>query len=110
MRYQGSSLGVEMSGRPKSRSDVRQSRTVRSPNGREPHGDGALVVVRDRESRSHGEGGQVDRSGRERGSRNGQSRPSETPAAGEPCAAKVASAERDAESLTQSGETRRDVS
>jgi hypothetical protein len=30
-----------------------------SPTGREPHGDGALVVVRGRESRPHGEGGQV---------------------------------------------------
>ena len=27
--------------------------------GREPYGDGALVVVRGRESRPHGEGGQV---------------------------------------------------
>jgi len=30
-----------------------------SPTGREPYGDGALVVVRGRESRLHGEGGQV---------------------------------------------------
>jgi hypothetical protein len=30
-----------------------------SPKGREPYGDGALVVVRGRESRPHGEGGQV---------------------------------------------------
>ena len=30
-----------------------------SPTGREPYGDGALVVVRGRESRPHGEGGQV---------------------------------------------------
>jgi hypothetical protein len=32
---------------------------VGSPTGREPYGDGALVVVRGRESRPHGEGGQV---------------------------------------------------
>ena len=30
-----------------------------SPTGRELHGDGALVIVRGRESRPHGEGGQV---------------------------------------------------
>src|SRR6516165_4646802 len=30
-----------------------------SPSGREPQGDGAPVVVRGRESRPHGEGGQV---------------------------------------------------
>jgi hypothetical protein len=30
-----------------------------SPTGREPYGDGARVVVRGRESRPHGEGGQV---------------------------------------------------
>ncbi len=30
-----------------------------SPTGREPYGDGALVLVRGRESRPHGEGGQV---------------------------------------------------
>ena len=33
--------------------------TTGSPNGREPHGDRAPVVVRSRESRLHGEGGQV---------------------------------------------------
>ena len=32
-----------------------------SPTGREPQGDGAPVVVRGRESRSHGEGEQVSR-------------------------------------------------
>jgi len=35
------------------------SENMGSPTGREPHGDGALVVVRGRESRPHGEGGQV---------------------------------------------------
>src|SRR3954454_23632976 len=34
--------------------------SVGSPTGREPYGDGAPVVVRGRESRPHGEGGQVD--------------------------------------------------
>jgi len=53
--------GVGMSGRPKPRSDVRHRRNARSPTGREPHGDGAPVVVRERESRLHGEGGQVVR-------------------------------------------------
>ena len=38
---------------------VRHRGNSRSPVGREPHGDGALVVVRGRESRPHGEGGQV---------------------------------------------------
>ena len=32
-----------------------------SPSGRESYGDGALVVVRGRESRPHGEGGQVSK-------------------------------------------------
>jgi hypothetical protein len=31
------------------------------PSGREPHGDGVPIVVRGRESRPHGEGGQVTR-------------------------------------------------
>src|SRR3954452_13216478 len=38
---------------------VRHRGNSRSPVGREPHGDGALIVVRGRESRPHGEGGQV---------------------------------------------------
>jgi hypothetical protein len=37
----------------------RVSENMGSPTGREPYGDGALVVVRGRESRPHGEGGQV---------------------------------------------------
>ena len=42
-----------------------------SPTGREPYGDGALVVVRGRESRLHGEGGQVsDDQQRLRGTRD----------------------------------------
>jgi hypothetical protein len=40
-------------------SDVQSQRNVGSPKGREPYGDGVLVVVRARESRVHGEGGQV---------------------------------------------------
>ena len=42
-------------------------RNAGSPKGREPHGDRASVVVRGRESRPHGEGRPVDRSGREPG-------------------------------------------
>jgi hypothetical protein len=38
---------------------VRHQGNSRSPVGREPHGDGAPIVVRGRESRPHGEGGQV---------------------------------------------------
>ena len=52
--------GVGMSGRPKPRSDVRRRRNARSPTGREPQGDGVLVVVGVRESRTQGEGGQAD--------------------------------------------------
>ena len=37
----------------------RMSENMGSPTGREPYGDGALVVVRGRENRLHGEGGQV---------------------------------------------------
>jgi len=36
----------------------RMSENMGSPTGREPYGDGALVVVRGRESRPHGEGAQ----------------------------------------------------
>jgi hypothetical protein len=39
--------------------NVQQEWTTRSPKGHEPYGDGAPVVVRGRENRSHGEGGQV---------------------------------------------------
>src|SRR5260370_41224743 len=53
-----------MNGTPQPRSDVFWFRNSGSPNGREPHGDGAPVVVRGRESRPHGEGGQVDLDGR----------------------------------------------
>ena len=56
----------EMSGTPKSRSDVRQGRTRDRPTGREPQGDGAPIVVvgvtthqGGRESRPQGEGAQV---------------------------------------------------
>ena len=48
-----------MSGRPTSRSDVSLWCSAGSPKGREAHGDGAPIVVRGRESRPHGEGGQV---------------------------------------------------
>lgn len=38
---------------------VQLARNAGSPKGREPYGDGAPIVVRGRESRLHGEGGQV---------------------------------------------------
>jgi hypothetical protein len=56
----------EMSGAPKSRSDVRRRRTRDQPSGREPQGDGVPVVVvgatthrGGRESRPQGEGAQA---------------------------------------------------
>ena len=56
----------EMSGAPKSRSTRMAETNVGSPTGREPYGDGGLVVVvgvtahqGGRESRPQGEGGQV---------------------------------------------------
>jgi hypothetical protein len=41
--------------------NVNHRRNARLPKGREPHGNGVPVVVRGRESRPHGEGGQVNR-------------------------------------------------
>jgi len=41
--------------------NVHYARNARSPNGGDPYGDGASVVVRERESRSHGEGRQANR-------------------------------------------------
>ena len=41
------------------RSQVLLRRTARWPTGCEPHGHGATIVVRERESRSHGEGWQA---------------------------------------------------
>ena len=38
--------------------NVRRGRNARCPTGREPYGYGAPIVVRARESRVHGEGGQ----------------------------------------------------
>jgi hypothetical protein len=43
--------------------NVTQARNAGLPTGREPYGNGAPVVVRGRESRLHGEGGQVSRMG-----------------------------------------------
>ena len=79
-----------MSGAPHPRSDVSRIRNSGSPKGREPQGDGAPVVVRGGESPSHGEGGQVDRSVKELGRRDAESRPPENPATGEPYARKPA--------------------
>src|SRR3954470_2647849 len=59
-----------MNGTPKPYSDVSWIRNSGSPVGREPQGDGAPVRVGGRESRPHGEGGQVDRSVREPGRRD----------------------------------------
>src|SRR5881275_1905570 len=85
---------------------VRRQGNSRSPPGREPHGDGAPIVVRGRESRPHGEGGQADLDGRESGRRNAggvvrrivvsgreggpPTRPPESQATGEPYARKPA--------------------
>jgi hypothetical protein len=71
----------EMSGTPKSRSDVRQGRTRDQPTGREPQGDGVpIVVVRftphqgGRESRPQGEGAQATEYRRPGGMRNAERR------------------------------------
>ena len=71
----------EMSGTPTSRSDVRQGRTRDQPAGREPRGDGVLVVVvgvtthqGGRESRPQGEGAQVAGHRRPGGMRNAERR------------------------------------
>ena len=60
VRYREMIPGVGMSGRPNPCSHVRWTESSGSPNGREPQGDGVLVVVGVRESRTHGEGGQAD--------------------------------------------------
>ena len=49
----------EANGEPNPIYHVQLVRNAGSPKGRESYGDGALVVVRGRESRPHGEGGQV---------------------------------------------------
>jgi hypothetical protein len=54
----------DTNGEPATVLNVTHTRNAGSPNGREPHGDGASVVVRGRESRPHGEGRQVDRNER----------------------------------------------
>jgi hypothetical protein len=46
-------------GRPKRTYHVQLARNSGSPTGRESYGDGDPIVVRDGESPSHGEGGQV---------------------------------------------------
>src|SRR4051812_37359246 len=66
------------------------SRTKR----REPHGNGASVVVSGRESRPQGEGRQVGPGSSREGRRNADSRHGETGQTGEPCAVKVASTVR----------------
>ena len=54
----------ETNGQPKSAYDVTASRNWGWPKGRESYGHGVPVVVRERESRSHGEGAQVVRTWR----------------------------------------------
>ena len=49
----------ERMGHLQSRSDVQCHRNAGLPTGHEPYGNGAVVVVRGRESRPHGEGWQV---------------------------------------------------
>src|SRR4051794_34626430 len=83
-----------MSRRPKSCYYVRPRRNSRSPQGREPHGDGVPIVVRVRESRTHGEGGQVDRNMREEVGVMPIAESQRLPGTGEPCASKVASTVR----------------
>lgn len=61
----------DSSGAPKSHSDVRLDRNRGLPTGRESYGNGAAVVVGERERRSHGEGRQVFGIGRKcRGTRD----------------------------------------
>ena len=57
MRHRTMSSGVGTNGRPVPRSDVRCQENSGSPTGREPQGDGTPIVVGERESRLHGEGG-----------------------------------------------------
>jgi hypothetical protein len=49
----------EAKGEPNPTYYVQLARNAGSPTGRESYGDGAPIVVRGRESRLHGEGGQV---------------------------------------------------
>jgi hypothetical protein len=51
--------GKVMSGVPTVVSDVHDARNTGLPTGRETYGDGVPIVVRGRESRLHGEVGQV---------------------------------------------------
>src|SRR3954453_4489632 len=88
------SMSVGMSRGPKSCYHVRPRRNSRSPQGREPHGDGVPRVVRVRESPTHGEGGQVDRNMREEVGVMPIAESQRLPGTGEPCASKVASTVR----------------
>lgn len=49
----------EANGEPNPTYHFQLARNTGSPKGRESYGDGAPIVVRGRESRPHGEGGQV---------------------------------------------------
>ena len=99
---------------PRAVLNVTRARNAGSPHRREPHGDGASVIVRGRESRPRGEGRQVDRNERTPGEArcfrlHGQPDRSRLPGTGEPDASKGCAAERGVESLTQSGGARRDA-
>ena len=54
--------------------NVVRARNAGSPTGGDPHGDGVPVVVRGRESRPHGEGGQVSEIATRKGMRNADNR------------------------------------
>ena len=54
--------------------NVVRARNAGSPTGGNPHGDGVPVVVRGRESRPHGEGGQVSEIATRKGMRNANNR------------------------------------
>ena len=54
--------------------NVVRARNAGSPTGGDPHGDGVPVIVRGRESRPHGEGGQVSEIATRKGMRNANNR------------------------------------
>ena len=54
--------------------DVVRARNAGTPTGGDPQGDGVPVVVRGRESRPHGEGGQVSEIATRKGMRNADNR------------------------------------
>ncbi len=61
-------------GAPATVLNVVRARNAGSPTGGDPHGDGVPVIVRGRESRPHGEGGQVSEIATRKGMRNADNR------------------------------------